>query len=189
MNAILTREKRRERAFPLPDMTDPRAGHLMTLRDIELLHARLRESEHAQEAYGYRDSLRATVEELCESMLSVAAAASLAGYRHEGDTWRYACAAEFSDDADELLAALDDLRAALLEKEPAIRRFLLSARSKIFAKRSAAVLSLALDAVSRKNLADFCMIGGIARSSRDIVGDAQAFAEEWDRDSVLPFQR
>lgn len=184
-----TREQRRERAFPIPPMTDQRAGHAMTMRDLEFVLARLRESDTPLEAYGYRDSLRASVEEVCEAMLSVAAAASLAGYRHEGDAWRYACAGELSAEADELLAGLDEVRAALLEKEALIRRYLLSARAKVSAKRTAAIFSLALDAVSRKNMADFCMIGGIARASRDVIGDAQAAAEEWDRDGVLPFNR
>lgn len=182
-------QKRRERAFPAPSMTDRRAGHLMTMRDVEFVLARLRESDTPLEAYGYRDGLRASVEEVCEAMLSVAAAASLAGYRHEGDAWRYACAGELSDDAEQLLAGLDHVRAALIEKEPMIRRYLLSARAKISAKRTAAVLSLALDAVSRKNLEDFKMIGGISRNSRDVLGDAQAAAEEWDRDGNLPFHR
>jgi hypothetical protein len=189
MTMHLTREQRRERAFPIPDMTDPRAGHRMTMRDLEFMTARLQESEIPLEAFGYRDSLRASLDEVCSVMLSVAAAASLTGYRHEGDAWRYACAPEFSTDADELLAGLDEVRAALLEKEPQIRRYLLSARARVFAKRSAAVFSLALDAVSRKNLPDFMMIGGIARSSRDVIGDAQAAAEEWDRDAQLPFNR
>lgn len=184
-----TWEQRRERAFPIPSMTDPRAGHQMTMRDIEFILARLRESGTPLEAYGYRDSLRASVEEVCEAMLSVAAAASLAGYRHDGDAWRYACAGELSPEADELLFGLDEVRAALLEKEALIRRYLLSARAKVAAKRTAAVFSLALDAVSRKNLEDFKMIGGISRASRDVLGDAQAAAEEWDRDGTLPFNR
>lgn len=187
--SLQTREQRRERAFPIPPMTDQRAGHAMTMRDLEFVLARLRESDTPLEAYGYRDSLRASVEDVCAAMLSVAAAASLAGYRHEGDAWRYACAGELSAEADELLAGLDEVRAALLEKEAQIRRYLLSARAKVFAKRTAAVLSLALDAVSRKNLEDFKMIGGVSRASRDVLGDAQAAAEEWDRDGVLPFNR
>lgn len=172
-----------------PEISLAGAVGSMILRDVTLIADRLESATTGTEAFGYRDALRYSTEELAEAMLSCAATASLIGYGIQGDKWRLTVIEEFSAESDKLISELDRLKAALASKEEMIRRYILSAKSQIFAKRSIALLSLSLDAVSRRYAEDFKLIAGISRGSLDVIGDAQAAAEEYDRTGTIPLHR
>lgn len=172
--------------FPIPDMTQSGAVAKLALRDIELVQKRIETAECAFEAFCYRDSIRVTIDEMAELCLSVADTASLCGFRHQGDSWRFEVG-EHSPRGIQVVAALKELRATLLERGNQNRRFVVSGKSSVMLKRSVALMCIALDAVDRKYLQNFMMIAGISRASNDVTGDAQAFAEEYIANGELPF--
>lgn len=178
----------RHRFLP-PDPGLAGAVLAMSVRDADLVAERLRTSSSMAQAFGYRDSIRATTEELCESMIASAATASLAGYLRSDDLWRLELCTESSRDGVSICEALDDLRVEISARERDIRRYILSARAHITAKRSISILALALDAVSPASRPDFQTIAGISRHSQDVQGDAQDAAETLDLHGKLPLAR
>lgn len=162
-------------------------GYAFCRSEIRMMTLRISSSEVGRDAYAYRDGLRATLEELSEIMISIAATASLIGYRQdECADWRFQFAASRSPEGRELVAMLDELRQAVSEKIRMTRRYIVTGKGSITSRRSIALMCLALDAVPATEIADFAMIAGISRRSRDPVDDAQAIAEQHDYDQTTP---
>lgn len=175
--------------FVPPDPSLPGAVLALTLRDIRLVLERVRDSDYIAEAFGYRDSIRASKEEICEALISSAATASLAGYLRGDDLWRMQICSEESNDGVAICEALDELRAAMIYREKEVRRYVLNPRSQVTAKRSIALLALSLDAVRPAFQPDFQTIAGVSRHSQDVQGDAQDAAETLDLNGQLPLAR
>lgn len=173
----------------VPDSSIIGSVFRLAIRDVKLIKDRIKTARRANEAFGYRDSIRFSSDELCEAMISIASTSSLIGYRRDGEDWRLQCCNKNSAHALDILHELGELRSELVRNEFMIRKYLISNRgAEASLRRSIALMCLSLDAVSAPNMIDFQSIAGVSISSLDPVGDAQFYSEEMEKRGAIPLK-
>lgn len=153
------------------------AAHGQGIWDIRRLIWQIRKAGDLRSLaiYDLRD--RITQVELAEQCLSIGCTASLIAYRRE-EPWRYDLAPEGGQQAAEITAALDELRATIIEHKHTISPLLNTHRIKKGFARSFALMCLSLQIDAGDDMPMIIKISGIWPSSQDIQGDAQFECEE-----------